>query len=220
MNRPTLPGLEELSLGNVYGIGRNYADHAAELNNPVPDEPVIFMKPSVSVTFDGLIRVPSFVREPHYEAELVVAIGRTFKGAHPEEALEAVAGYALGIDVTARDIQQELKQKGLPWFTAKGLDTFAPVSSFIHKELLPDVDHARFRLYVNDDLRQQGDTSEMIFSVGTLLTHLSKYVTLLPGDLVFTGTPAGVGLLKHNDRLHACLDPDLLSMDVSVVYMS
>ena len=220
MNRPALPGLEGLTLGNVYGIGRNYAEHAAELNNPVPPEPVIFMKPSVSITFDGLVKIPAFVREPHYEAELVVAIGHTFKGTDVVDALGAVAGYAVGIDITARDIQQQLKQKGLPWFAAKGLDTFGPVSFFIGKELLPDVGNARFQLHVNGELRQQGDTSEMIFPVGQLLTHLSKYVTLLPGDLVFTGTPSGVGLLKNNDRLRACLEPSLLTMDVTVAFTS
>lgn len=220
MNRPTLPGLTGLSPGTIYCIGRNYAEHAAELNNPVPDEPVVFMKPSASITFDGPINIPAFVKEPHFEVELVVAMGRSFKGTDPEDALDAVAGYALGIDVTARDIQQQLKQKRLPWFAAKGLDTFAPLSSFIDKSLLPDVTNARFRLYINGELRQQGNTSDMIVPVGALLVHLSRYVTLMPGDLVFTGTPSGVGLLRNNDRLHACLDPNLLTLDMNVVHLS
>ncbi|MDG5767330.1 fumarylacetoacetate hydrolase family protein [Balneolales bacterium ANBcel1] len=203
MTSVIIPGLAPLPAGNIYCIGRNYAAHARELNNPLPTRPVIFGKPSASLTFDGIIRIPPFVADPHYEAELVVAIGERGKNIPAGCALPLIAGYAMGIDVTARDIQQELKEKSHPWLLAKGLDTFAPVGSFIASDQITDPQKLHFTLDINGKRRQNGDTSQMLFSVDELICTLSRYVTLQPGDLIFTGTPEGVGRLENGDRLHA-----------------
>ncbi len=216
MNRPSLPGLPDLRAGNLYGIGRNYAAHARELNNPVPTRPVIFGMPLTCLTFDGLVIIPSFVEDAHYEAELVIAISKTGKDVPNEEALSLIAGYGLGIDVTARDIQQELKEKSHPWLIAKGLDTFAPVSRFVPAGHVTDPQKLRFTLDINGERRQNGDTSLMLFPVAELIATLSRYFTLQPGDLIFTGTPEGVGPLFDGDRLHAVLEPGLVTLDVNV----
>lgn len=216
MKKKYLPGLSGLITENIYCIGRNYAAHARELNNPVPDRPVIFTKPVASLTFENTVLIPPFVKDPHFETELVAAIGKSGKHIPAENALSYVAGYGLGIDVTARDIQQDLKKNAHPWFLAKGLDTFAPVSSFMDASAISDPQDLLFSLTVNGTLRQSGHTSHMLFPVSELIATLSKYVTLHPGDLIFTGTPDGVGKLYDGDLLHAELDPGLIFMDVQV----
>ncbi len=213
---PELPGLPGLHARNIYCIGRNYAAHARELNNPIPERPVIFTKPLSSLTFDGIIRIPPFVREPHFETELVAVIGTPGKNIQRDDALNHIAGYGIGIDVTARDIQQELKAAAHPWFLAKGMDTFAPVSSFLPADKLPDSEELTFTLSVNRELRQSGDPSLMLFPVPELIAQLSRYVTLQPGDLLFTGTPEGVGLLRPGDSLHAELLLGRIVLDVRV----
>lgn len=212
-----LQGLSGLHVRNIYCIGRNYAAHARELNNPVPDRPVIFTKPLNSLTSDGVVRIPPFVKEPHYETELVAALGKQGRNIPKERALDYVAGYGLGIDVTARDIQQELKRASHPWFLAKGLDTFAPVSSFVPARHAGNPVELTFTLHVNGSLRQRGDPSLMLFPLPGLIATLSRYVTLHPGDLIFTGTPEGVGLIEHGDHLRAELTSGLVSFDVRVV---
>ena len=211
-----LPGLHGLHTRNIYCIGRNYAAHARELNNPIPERPVIFTKPLSSLTFDGIIRIPSFVKEPHFETELVAAIGKPGKNIDRDDAMSHVAGYGIGIDVTARDIQQELKAAAHPWFLAKGMDTFAPVSSFLPAGELPDPEELTFTLSINRQLRQSGDPSLMLFPIPELVAQLSRYVTLQPGDLLFTGTPEGVGLLRDGDNLHAELLLGRIVLDVHV----
>ncbi len=140
MSKQPLPGLTDLEIGNIYCIGRNYVEHAHELKNEVPDEPLVFLKPSSAIMFDGdQIRIPSQSNNVHHEVELVVAIGNGGKNIPKQKALEHVAGYAVGIDVTARDIQQAAKEKSHPWTVAKGFDTFAPLSSFVNKDCLNDL---------------------------------------------------------------------------------
>ncbi|MEX0681494.1 MAG: fumarylacetoacetate hydrolase family protein [Balneolales bacterium] len=212
----TLPGLPELRAGTLYCIGRNYSGHAIELNNPIPSQPVIFIKPLTSLTFDGIIHIPSFVAEPHFETEIVVALGQQVKNITAGKALTAVAGYGIGIDVTSRDIQQQLKEKRHPWFLAKGLDTFAPVSSFIPAEQIPDPGNLSFNLDINGVRKQNGRTSLMLFPVAEIISILSKFVTLYPGDLIFTGTPEGVGLLQDGDLLHANLGTGLVTLEARV----
>ncbi len=213
---PELPGLPGLQTRNIYCIGRNYDAHARELNNPVPDRPVLFIKPLASLSFDGVILLPPFISEPHYETELVVAIGKKGKNIKEEEALNHVAGYGLGIDVTARDIQHELKKASHPWFLAKGLDTFAQVSSFIAADAVDDPQNIIFTMNLNGKRKQTGNTSKMVFSVKEQIAWLSRFVTLQPGDLLFTGTPEGVGSLKGGDILQAEMTPGEVTLEVRV----
>ncbi len=209
---PELPGLPGLQTRNIYCIGRNYDAHARELNNPVPVRPVLFNKPLASLSFDGEILLPPFISEPHYETELVVAIGKEGKNISQDDALDHVAGYGLGIDVTARDIQHELKKASHPWFLAKGMDTFAQVSSFVTADAVDDPQKIIFTMSLNGKRKQTGNTSEMVFPVKEQISYLSRFVTLQSGDLLFTGTPKGVGALRGGDLLQA----EMMSGDVTL----
>lgn len=213
---PILPG--NLTLRTIYCIGRNYAAHARELGNPVPGEPVIFIKPASSVVANnGSIVIPSQSNDIHYEAELVVAIGKGGRQISEKDALDHVAGYGVGIDVTARDIQQVAKEKSLPWSVAKGFDTFAPVSNFVEKEALPNPDAIEFTLNINGEHRQHGRTTHMLFPIPFLIHYLSGIFTLYPGDIIFTGTPEGVGALHPGDKLSAQLCETSIKLEVDVV---
>ena len=188
-------------------IGRNYAKHAAELGNAVPTEPMIFLKPASSLIESGEdIVIPPASNDVHYEVELVCLIGEP--GAHitEEEALDHVAGYAVGLDMTARDLQQKAKDKGPPWSVAKGYDTFAPLGIFRPASELGAPQSLSIKLTVNGEVRQDGHTSDMIFPVARLIAHASTIFTLQPGDLLFTGTPEGVGPVKPGDWLEATIE--------------
>lgn len=214
--RPALPN--NLEVRTIYCIGRNYAAHARELNNPVPGEPVIFIKPASSVVPDGgSIVIPPQSSDVHYEAELVLAIGKKGKNIPIGQAMSHVAGYGLGIDVTARDLQQVAKDKSLPWSVAKGFDTFAPLSDFVEAAALPDPDAIEYTLDINGERRQHGKTSHMLFPIPFLIHYLSGIFTLYPGDIVYTGTPEGVGKLNAGDKLHAILLGTDLTLKVDVV---
>lgn len=205
-----LPGLD-LEAGTIYCIGRNYADHAKELNNPIPQSPLVFLKPRTALSFasTGII-LPKISQNVHHETEVVIAIGRASQGIDEKNALDLVAGFAVGIDVTARDLQDEAKKKGNPWTLSKGLPTFACVSQFV-KAALP----LQLELKINGEVRQKGSTDEMIFSIPKLISFLASTFHLLPGDLIFTGTPAGVGPMKAGDRLSARLG-SLVSLETEV----
>lgn len=214
--RPALPN--NLEVRTIYCIGRNYAAHARELNNPVPGEPVIFIKPASSVVPDGgSIVIPPQSSDVHYEAELVLAIGKMGKNIPIDQAMDHVAGYGIGIDVTARDLQQVAKDKSLPWSVAKGFDTFAPLSDFVKKSALQDPDAIEYTLDINGERRQHGKTSHMLFPIPFLIHYLSGIFTLYPGDIVYTGTPEGVGKLNAGDKLHAILLGTDLTLKVDVV---
>lgn len=201
-----LPGLKDLEAGTLYCIGRNYAEHARELENEVPDRPLVFLKPRSSIVHGGSpIRLPAESADVHHEVELVAAIGKTCRRVAAENALENVAGYAVGIDVTARDIQQSAKEKGHPWTVAKGFETFAPLGNFLPAGELPDPQQLHLELSVNGRTRQSDPTSLMLFPVARLIAYLSGICTLCPGDLLFTGTPKGVSPLAEGDRLAAVL---------------
>ncbi|MDI6402513.1 fumarylacetoacetate hydrolase family protein [Balneolaceae bacterium ANBcel3] len=219
MNTLNIPGLKGLTAGNVYCIGRNYAAHAKELGNAIPDEPLLFTKPSVSLTTDGKILIPPFVHNPHYEVEVVVAIGTKGKNIPKEQAWSHTAGIGLGIDVTARDLQDALKKEGKPWFIAKGLDTFAPISPFLPANALNLDEPIHFFLDINGQRRQTGDTSLMLFPIPRLISEISRYVTLLPGDLLFTGTPEGVGPLNDGDRLYAKCYHGQIALNATVSFL-
>jgi 2-keto-4-pentenoate hydratase/2-oxohepta-3-ene-1,7-dioic acid hydratase in catechol pathway len=189
-------------------VGRNYAEHAKELGNAVPSELVFFAKtPNCLVPHMGPIVIPPGVGRVEHEVELAVVIGKRAARLSPEDALSVVAGYTILNDVTARELQKGLGAKGLPWTAGKCIDTFAPCGPYL---VLPDEfdpleDHA-IELYVNGQLRQQGRTSQMIHSVPQILAAISRTVTLEPGDIIATGTPAGVGPLVPGDTVIATID--------------
>jgi acylpyruvate hydrolase len=197
-------------------IGRNYVEHAHEFNNPVPSQPVFFMKPETALIRAGLpFFYPDFSNDIHYEVELVLRICKLGKHIREKFAHTYYDAIGLGIDFTARDIQDVCKQKGLPWEIAKAFDGSAPVSPFIEKEKIPDLFDINFSLKKNDDLVQKGNSGMMIFNFDEIISYVSKFVTLKIGDMIFTGTPAGVGSVKKGDNLKAYFEQDImLSIDV------
>jgi 2-keto-4-pentenoate hydratase/2-oxohepta-3-ene-1,7-dioic acid hydratase in catechol pathway len=200
----------------IIAIGRNYIDHAKELNNPVPEEPVIFMMPETALLRKNLpFYYPDFSSEIHYEVELVVKINRLGKNIAEKFAHRYYNEIGIGIDFTARDLQTKLKQEGLPWEKAKAFDGAAPLGEFIHKSNFQDVNNIKFLLEKNGEIVQQGNSVDMIFSFDAIIAHISKYFTLKIGDLIFTGTPAGVGKVKTGDRLTAKIEnKELLKVEI------
>ena len=197
-------------INNIFCIGRNYVKHIEELGNRQTSDPVVFLKPTSSVLHDGgSIRLPRHSDEVHFETELVVLIGRRCSDVDEQRALDYVAGYGVGLDLTARDVQRALSEKGLPWAVAKGFDTSACISSFVEAGQYSDDAALRFSLKVNGETRQEGDTAKMIFPVPVLISYLSGIFTLEPGDLIFTGTPEGVGPIAPGDVLEVELMKDV-----------
>ncbi|HRD53086.1 MAG TPA: fumarylacetoacetate hydrolase family protein [Flavobacteriales bacterium] len=186
-------------------IGRNYGEHAKELGNTVPDEPVVFLKPeSTLIPRHGPIRLPAFSNDVHHEIELVFAIARRNGQAIADRV-------TIGLDLTARDVQQELKAKGLPWEKAKAFDGSAYVAeAFTAVESFPAGHHIEFLLKKNGQVAQSGHSGQMIFDVPSLIAHVERYMRLETGDLLFTGTPAGVGPLKGGDKLEGYMLGELL----------
>ncbi len=183
-------------------IGRNYAEHARELNNPVNDKPVVFLKPETALLQKRQpFFLPDFSNEIHYEAEIVVKINRTGKNIQPRFAHKYYDEIGLGIDFTARDLQSMLKSKGLPWELAKAFDGSAPVGEFISKAETGKPDNIAFRLDKNSITVQSGNTADMIFPIDVIIAFASEYFTLKKGDLIFTGTPKGVGPVEKGDLL-------------------
>ncbi|CAF2047449.1 unnamed protein product [Rotaria magnacalcarata] len=185
-------------------IGRNYSEHASELGNTVPTKPIIFMKPpSAFVIEPNDIKIPSEWDEVHHEVELGVIIDKKCQNVSKEEAEEYIAGYCLALDMTSRKLQNELKDQGLPWLLAKGFDTSCPCGDFIDKNEINLSSSVNLWLSVNGTMRQSGHTRDMIFSVPDIIAFISKYITLERGDLILTGTPAGVGSVKRGDQIEA-----------------
>ena len=196
-----------ICLMKILCIGRNYAKHAAELNNPIPDDPIIFTKPPTALLAPGeAFAYPDFSQDVHFECELVLRIGKKGKNIPEAEAAGYVEAMGLGIDFTARDLQQVAKEKGLPWALAKGFDGSAPVSPFVPASDLPELANIKYTCHVNGELRQDGHTAMMLFPCTTLIAYLSRFITLEPGDLIFTGTPAGVGPVQPGDVLEGRLE--------------
>lgn len=204
----TLPSPERVvPAGKLLCIGRNYAKHAAEMKAEVPEEPVVFMKPSTAlVGTGGTILLPARTQEVHHEVELVAVIGRGGKNIPEKKALDYVAAYAVGLDMTARDLQDTAKKKGLPWTVAKGFDTFAPLGPLMPASDVDDPQNLSLQLRINGELRQEGHTGDMLFSVARLVAYCSSIFTLMPGDLLYTGTPDGVGPVQPGDKLEATID--------------
>lgn len=194
-------------------IGRNYAEHAKELNNATPDKPVVFLKPDTALLKSGeTFYLPDFSNDVHHEIELVIKICKAGKHIEPAFASNYYKEISVGIDFTARDLQKELKDKGLPWEKAKGFDGSAVIGKFIP---MPNNQNVKFSLDVNQVTKQIGTSSDMIFDFNAIVSYVSQYFTLKVGDLIYTGTPAGVAAVKANDFLSGKLNgEELLTLHV------
>jgi acylpyruvate hydrolase len=198
----------------IAAIGRNYKAHAAEMKSATPTQPFFFLKPSSSLLPTAelkragkaaVLHLPRFVGSIHHELELGVVIARTAKNVSEADAMSYVAGYTLAVDVTARDLQSAAKDAGLPWTRAKGYDTFTPVGAFIPAARVANPHALRLLFQINGVTKQDGSTSEMVFSIAKLIANVSSVMTLSPCDIILTGTPAGVGPMVHGDKISAQL---------------
>ncbi|MGB2483581.1 MAG: fumarylacetoacetate hydrolase family protein [Flavobacteriaceae bacterium] len=190
-------------------IGRNYKNHVNELNNIVPTEPIIFLKPDTSIILKKQpFFIPDFSNDIHYEVEVIVKINRVGKYISKEFAHKYYDKIGLGIDFTARDIQQNQKQFGLPWEKAKAFDGSALIGKWVNKTSFDDINDINFSLMKNNELVQQGNTSQMLWDIDSIIAYVSSFFTLKIGDIIFTGTPAGVGAVKENDKLKGFINGD------------
>lgn len=195
----------------IIAIGRNYSEHAKELNNPIPSEPVVFLMPDTCILNNNKpFFYPDFSTDIHHELELVIKINRVGKHIEARFAHRYWDEITVGIDFTARDLQKRAKEKGLPWEKAKAFDGAAPLGQFIQKNNLIDPKAIGFHLLKNGELVQEGNSKDMLFSIDAIIAHVSQYFSLKMGDLIFTGTPAGVGPVQIGDRLEAFLEKDKL----------
>lgn len=193
----------DLPIGKVVCVGRNYAEHARELNNPIPTEPLLFIKPATAIVpMEQPFTIPADRGSCHIETEMALLIGVPLTSADTVQAVAAVVGVGLGFDLTLRDLQNDLKAKGLPWEKAKGFDGGCPLSGFVSAAGV-DFGNIDLRLTRNGELQQQGNSGDMLTPVAELLSYISGIFTLMPGDIVLTGTPAGVGPLDSGDQLTA-----------------
>ncbi len=190
-------------------IGRNYINHAKELNNLVPKEPIFFMKPDTALLPPkNPFIYPSFSKNVHHELEIVIKINRLGKHIEERFAHKYYNEIGVGVDFTARDVQQKCKENGLPWEKAKAFDGAAPVSKFVNINQFKDINKLNFSLQINDKIVQKGNTKDMIFSVDAIIAYVSKFVTLKIGDLIFTGTPAGVAPIQINDKIECFIEKE------------
>ncbi len=208
------------ALGKIVCVGRNYAAHAAELNNPIPAEPLLFMKPaSAAADLHQPLRLPTALGAVHHELEMAVLIGEPLRNADETAARAAIAGIGLALDLTLRDVQDKLKRDSHPWERAKAFDGAYPVSEFISATHI-DLQNLTLQLWRDEQLQQNGTTRDMLFSVGALIVEISRHFSLQPGDIVSTGTPAGVGPLHSGEKLLATLGDkqpgDLLRVETRV----
>lgn len=188
-------------------VGRNYVEHIEELNNEAPKDPVLFLKPDTAILLKKQpFFIPEFSNNVHHEVEVLVKINRIGKHIDRKFAHKYYNEIGLGIDFTARDLQSELKEKGLPWEKAKAFDGAAVVGKFIPKSEFDDVDNINFRLERNNEVQQKGNTSLMLWKIDTLIEYISKYFTLKIGDIIFTGTPSGVAKVNSNDILKGFIE--------------
>ncbi|MGE5437304.1 MAG: fumarylacetoacetate hydrolase family protein [Syntrophothermus sp.] len=207
---------KEIPIKKIVCVGRNYSEHAKELGNEVPEKPLLFLKPASSVIFSGdSIIKPEYSNNMHHEIELVLLIGKKIRNAHEEDADQAIRGFGIGLDMTLRDVQDELKKKGHPWTLAKCFDTSAVLSEFIYADSYYLTLTEELSLTVNGEVRQKDKLNKMIFPPIQLVQYISSVMTLEEGDLIFTGTPSGVNKVRPGDKLHAELG-DLLVIDCDV----
>lgn len=197
----------DIPVGKVVCIGRNYAEHIKELGNQTPDKPVIFIKPaSAIVPSGGTIVIPNYSDDCHHEIELAVLIGQSAKNVTAAEAPGYVSGYAVALDLTLRDVQSAQKSKGLPWEIAKAFDTSCPISDFVPAGQVTDPQKLQLKLTVSGEVRQDGNTRDMMRSIAELIAAASSYFTLEEGDILLTGTPSGVGRIASGDQLEASIE--------------
>ena len=195
-----------ISIGKLVCLARTYKKHAQEMNSEIPKEPILFLKPASSIIFNGdSIKIPKMSKSIHHEVELGIIIGKKCKNVSKEKAMDYILGYLVALDITARDLQSELKKNGWPWGIAKGFDTFAPISDVVLKENVSDPQNLDISLKVNGEVKQSSNTGFMIFSFDEIIEFISKVMTLEPGDLIMTGTPEGVGEIVTGDILEAQL---------------
>lgn len=188
-------------------IGRNYAEHAKEMNSAIPTEPVFFLKPDTALIKDNQpFYYPDFSKEVHHEVELVIKINKAGKNIEPEFAYKYYDEIGIGIDFTARDIQAKCKEKGLPWEKAKAFDGSAPLGSFMSVKEFKNIGEINFHLNINNNTVQKGNTKDLLFSFDAVISYVSKFITLKTGDLIFSGTPEGVGPVKIGDKLEAYIE--------------
>jgi len=194
-------------VGKVVCLARNYTEHIRELGNEIPAKPVLFTKPSTSIIGDGeTVVIPPFSNDCHHEVELAVLIGRWAKNVSAEDAQEYIAGYGVAIDLTLRDVQGELKAKGLPWDVAKGFDTACPLSDFVPADSVSDPHNLSISLAVNEEMRQNSTTAYMMHRIPAIISFASSIFSLEEGDVILTGTPAGVGPVRSGDRVRATIE--------------
>ncbi len=198
---------KSLQVGKILCLGRNYAAHAKEMNSTLTESPVVFLKPATAVIHSGeSVVLPHISSDIHHEVEMVIVIGKRARNVRVEHSNEFVEGFAVGLDMTLRDIQNDAKRKGLPWTVSKGFDTSAPLSDVVEKAGVIDPHSLGLSLKVNGEIRQKSNTSAMIYKTDYLVSYLSSIFTLEPGDLIFTGTPEGVGPVHDGDILEAELE--------------
>ena len=200
----------------IFAIGRNYVEHIKELNNERPDDPVIFTKPDTALVRNNQpFYYPEFSSDIHYEVELVLRICKMGKNIHEKFAHKYFDAIGLGIDFTARDLQSKAKEKGLPWALAKGFDGSAPVSEFLPIDYFQDINNINFSLKIDGEVKQQGNSSLMLFTYNKIISYISKFVTLRSSDLIFTGTPKGVGSIKIGNKLEGYIENTKL-LDIEI----
>ena len=200
----------------IFAVARNYAEHAKEMNHKIPDEPVVFMKPRPALLEENKpFYYPDFSNHIDYETELVLKVAKNGKGFSEKFAMDYVGDITVGIDMTARDLQTKCKERGWPWEIAKSFDQSAVVGEFVPKSDYANIEELSFSLKQNGEEVQKGNTKDLLFPIPTLMSHISQFFTLNKGDLIFTGTPFGVGQIKIGDKLEAFLeDRRLLSCEV------
>lgn len=209
-HKTTQNQLIDLPLGKVVCVGRNYAEHAKELGNEVPKAPILFIKPSTSVVeLEKPLSIPQDQGSVHHEAEIALLISKDAKNISADNAWDYVSHAGLALDLTLRDVQSKLKEKSHPWEIAKGFDGACPLSNWLPVEELKDKDCISIQLEKNGELKQQGDSTQMITSIPALIAYMSNIFTLKAGDVILTGTPAGVGPLESGDELNAMLDDQI-----------
>ncbi len=207
---------KRIRVGKIICVGQNYKKHIDELKSTRSKDPLIFMKPSTSILHESNpIILPDFSEEVHHETELALLIGKSAKNIPAGKWKDYVEGAGIALDLTLRDVQNEAKKNGHPWTICKGFDGSCPLSKFIPLQNIKDIQNLRIQLYVNNDLRQDGFSGDMIWTVDELLVFISRIFTLEPGDLILTGTPEGVGKLESGDQLRATIT-EVGTMDFEV----